>query len=147
MSRYRAAILGCGPRSHGHLSAYRLLESVEVVACCDQLDDRRTAFETQYGLRGYRDPVEMITKEKPDLVHLVTRPGTRVEQLRMVSELGVPACLVEKPIALGSQDWRALCALAQTTATKIGVGARVQRLRPGGARAGLGDVAQQRVGA
>ncbi len=124
MSKYRAAVVGCGPRSHGHLSAYRLLDTVEVVACCDRLDDRRMSFETKYGLRGYRDPVEMIEREKPDLVHLVTRPGTRVEQLQMVSELGVPACIVEKPISLEVRDWRALCALAESTETKVSVGAQ-----------------------
>jgi predicted dehydrogenase len=120
----RAVILGCGPRSDWHIRAYELVVNAEMVACCDAIDERREQFEAKYHLRGYRDPVAMIRQEQPDLIHLVTRPGTRVEQLSLVSELGVPACIVEKPVALGAQDWRALCQLARTTKIKIGVGAQ-----------------------
>jgi len=133
MARYRSAILGCGGRSDAHVRAYRLLPEAEMVACCDMLRDRRQRFEHEYGLRGYADPVEMIEEEKPDLVHLVTRPATRVEQLTMVSDLGVPACIVEKPIALEVRDWRALRDLASSTRTKIGVGAQF-RYHPAMAR-------------
>ena len=48
----------------------------------------------------------------------------------MVSELGVPACLVEKPIACGVKDWRLLCELEAQTDTKFGVG-KQYRWHPG----------------
>jgi predicted dehydrogenase len=124
MAKHRSVILGCGPRSHDHVRPYGQVEDAEMVACCDAVDDLRKAFCKRYGLRGYADAVEMIEAEKPDLIHLVTRPATRVEQLTMVSDLGVPACIVEKPIATEVRDWRALCDLAAKTATKIGVGAQ-----------------------
>ena len=124
MPKYRSVILGCGGRSGPHVRAYQLVPDAEMVACCDMLDEPRERFMAEWGLRGYADPVEMIEREKPDLVHLVTRPSTRVEQLTMVSELGVPACIVEKPIAIAAHDWKALCELEQRTKTKIGVGAQ-----------------------
>ena len=101
MAKYRAVILGCGGRSEWHARAYDLVDGAEVVACCDLLEEPRTRFAARFGLRGYANLEEMIEKEKPDLIHLVTRPSTRVEQLTLVSEMGVPACIVEKPIALG----------------------------------------------
>ena len=52
------------------------------------------------------------------------------ELMPMVSELGVPACLVEKPIACGVEDWRLLCELEAQTATKFGVG-KQYRWHPG----------------
>jgi predicted dehydrogenase len=124
MPRYRSVILGCGGRSAAHVRAYQLVDGAEMVACCDKLGEPRERFMAEFGLRGYADPVEMIEREKPDLIHLVTRPSTRVEQLTMVSDLGVPACITEKPIATEARDWRALCRLAETTRTKIGVGAQ-----------------------
>jgi predicted dehydrogenase len=124
MAKYRAVILGCGGRSEWHARAYQLVENADVVACCDLLEEPRTRFAEQFGLKGYADLEEMIEKEKPDLIHLVTRPSTRVEQLTLVSEMGVPACIVEKPVAMEVRDWRALCDLAETTRTKIGVGAQ-----------------------
>ena len=121
---YRSVILGCGGRSHAHARAYELVEDAELVACCDMVQEKLQQFSAKYGIRGYSDPEEMIEKEKPDLIHLVTRPSTRVPQLKLVSDLGVPACIVEKPIAVGVDDWMELRRLADTTKTKIGVGAQ-----------------------
>jgi predicted dehydrogenase len=126
MAPYRAAILGCGGRSDSHVRAYDFVDDAEVVACCDHKQAQREEFAARWGPRAYGDFAEMLEAEKPDIVNLVTRPGTRVEQLTQVSEAGVPACIVEKPIALGVRDWRALRDLAATTKTKIGVGAQVR---------------------
>ncbi|GIX05603.1 MAG: hypothetical protein KatS3mg115_0006 [Candidatus Poribacteria bacterium] len=41
--------------------------------------------------------------------------------MTLVSELGVPACTVEKPIATEVRDWRQLCALQEQTRTKFAV--------------------------
>ena len=68
----------------------------------------------------------MIRREQPDLIHLVTAPRTRVEQLALVHELGIPACIVEKPIAYQVADWKALVALEARTSTRIGVNAQVR---------------------
>ena len=63
----------------------------------------------------------MLEEEKPDLVHVVTQPGVRVKLLNLVSRAGVPACTVEKPIALDVEDWAALCELQAHTQTKFAV--------------------------
>lgn len=124
MAGYRAVILGCGGRAASHVRPYSTIDGAEVVACCDLDHERRERFCAQFGLNGYADAAQMIEAEEPDLIHLVTQPATRVEQLTMVGELGVPACIVEKPIATEVRDWRQLCALAESTGTKIAVGAQ-----------------------
>jgi predicted dehydrogenase len=63
----------------------------------------------------------MIRREKPDIVHLVTWPDTRVALMTLVSEMGVPLCTVEKPIATGVADWRKLEQLERESATKFAV--------------------------
>jgi predicted dehydrogenase len=122
--KYKAAILGCAGRSDFHVDAYKYVNDVEMVAACDLIDDLAEKFCTKYNLRCYKgltSAEEMIKKEKPDLLHIVTRPELRVPLLTLASELGVPAVIVEKPIATESKDWKKLCALAKTTKTKIGV--------------------------
>lgn len=106
MATYRAAILGCGGRSHFHVRAYDLLPDAEVVACCDHNGAQREEFAAHWGLHAYHELAGMIEAEEPDILHIVTRPATRVDQLTVVSEMGVPACIVEKPIAIGVRDWR-----------------------------------------
>ncbi|MCX7015441.1 MAG: Gfo/Idh/MocA family oxidoreductase [Candidatus Sumerlaeota bacterium] len=124
MAKYRSVMIGCGPRSNAHIQAYRLLKRCEMVAAADLLPDRRERFTKKYGIKTYADAAEMIKQEKPDLVHVVTSPRVRVDVLNLVNDMGVAGCIVEKPIACGVRDWKALCALEKKAKTKIGVGAQ-----------------------
>jgi len=121
MGSCRAVLIGCGHRSHAHIRCYEHLDGAEVVACCAPTPTRREQVAAEYGLRPYADPQRMIEEERPEIVHIVTPPQARVELMSLVSELGVPLCTVEKPIALGVQDWRALGALEAESSTRFGV--------------------------
>ena len=123
MPKYRTAIIGCGGRAHGHANAYQHVYQGELIACANRSDvARREKFADTFNITGYSDAEEMIRTEQPDLVHLVTMPDQWRELMPMVSELGVPACIVEKPIACNVADWRFLCELEAKTDTKFGVG-------------------------
>lgn len=121
MSKYRAVIVGCGGRSRPHINAYDEIDGAEVVACCAPTALRRDRLAEEFRIHAYSDARRMIEKEAPDMVHLVTWPDTRVELMTLVSDLHVPLCTVEKPIATGVADWRALCELAARTETKFAV--------------------------
>ena len=121
MSKYRVAIIGCGRRSVPHIQAYRQIEDAEIVACCAPSAQRRDSLANEFNLHPYQNAEEMINKEKPDMVHLITWPDTHVELMSLISDLNVPLCTVEKPIATGVADWLALCKLAQKTNTKFAV--------------------------
>ena len=109
MSKYRSAIIGCGGRAYGHANAYQQVSRGELVACANRSNAaRREKFTETFGIKGYADVEAMLRTEEPDLVHLVTMPDQWRELMPMVSELGVPACIVEKPIACGVEDWRLL---------------------------------------
>jgi len=122
MKPYRSVIVGCGPRAYWHARAYGLTNRGEVVACCDVDQERLNRFKDEFGIAGYSDAAVMIRQEKPDLVHLVTPPDTRVELMSLVSDCGVPACIVEKPVACEVKDWRQLCELEAVTGTRFAVG-------------------------
>ena len=116
---YRAAIVGCGPRSINHARAYAQIGRAELVACCSRRAEVRDPFAARFGLRAYADVAEMLEREKPDLVHLVTWPAGRASLMALVHQHNVPACIVEKPIAAQVADWRQLRALAAVTRTKF----------------------------
>ena len=118
---YRAAVIGCGQRGRDHVLAYKLIENAECVACCDPLPAKRESLAGDFGLKAYADPAEMIRAEKPDIVHVATWPNFRVEPLRLVAGMGVPLCMVEKPVATGVADWRELCELEASSPTKFAV--------------------------
>ncbi len=121
MTSYRVAIIGTGSRAVAHANAYSHIDNAVLTACASPTEARREKFAAKYGIRAYADASEMIRIEQPDLVHIVTPPSVRLEPMTIVSELGVPACTVEKPIALEVSDWKQLESLERTSRTKFGV--------------------------
>lgn len=131
MPKYRSAIIGCGGRAYGHANAYHQVSQAELVACANRSDTaRREKFANTFSIAGYADAERMLRTEQPDLVHLVAMPDQWRELIPMVSDLNVPACIVEKPIACGVEDWRFLSELEAQTNTKFGVGKQF-RWHPG----------------
>ena len=117
---YKSAFLGCGPRAKAHARAYEFVKKGRAAAACDLDQDRLGAFGSEFGIRSlYEDIHEMLEKEKPDLLQIVTAPTLRVPLMTIVSEHGVPVALVEKPIAVQGEDWRELAALGKKTKTRF----------------------------
>lgn len=118
----KCAFLGCGPRAAGHAQAYDLITRGTKVACCDLNEERLGAFAEKWNIPNtYTDLDKMLEREKPDVVHMVTRPNLRVGLMTHLSEAGVAGVIVEKPICVGADDWRALGHLAATSRTHFAV--------------------------
>ena len=121
MAHYKAALIGCGNRSRMHVDSYRHVETAEITACCDLIEERRAGYAREYGLTGYADAALMIERERPDIIHIVTQPADRAALMHLVADLGVPAAVVEKPVAAGVTDWRSLLELERHCTTKFTV--------------------------
>ncbi len=117
---YRCAFLGCGPRAGGHAKAYSLITRGEIVALCDMNEARLKTFGETYGVATrYTDLDEMLRKEKPDVVHMVTPPTIRVSLMSRLADAGVRGVIVEKPVAIGAEDYKALRALEARSETRF----------------------------
>lgn len=114
MEKLRVASVGCGPRGHAHMNAMRLSGAVEHVAVCDVHADRvRAAAEKFVVPRAYLDLSEMIQREQPDLVDIVTPPTIRVAVVEAAVLAGAKNILIEKPIALRPSESRRLVELGR----------------------------------
>jgi predicted dehydrogenase len=124
---YKTAFLGCGGRARAHADAYRFVKRGKIGAICDMNEELLNSFGDDFGISSrYTDLDEMLGKEKPDVLHIVTAPvlrGTneriRYSLMKQASDAGVPAAIVEKPIAVESEDWKQLAGLAEETQTKF----------------------------
>lgn len=117
---YKSAILGCGGRAKGHARAYQHVTKSTLAAVCDLDESRLKPFVEEFGIpRGYETADEMLEKEKPDLLHIVTQPNLRVPLLTLAHERSVPAVIVEKPLAVDAEDFTAIAELGKVTSTKI----------------------------
>ena len=124
---YKTAMLGCGGRARGHADAYRFVKGGKLAAICDMNEERLNTFGDDFGISSrYTDLDEMLEKEKPDVLHIVTSPVVpssneriRYPLMKQVSDHSVPAAIVEKPIAVESEDWKQIAGLAEETQTKF----------------------------
>ena len=104
----KSAFLGCGPRARKHAQAYPLVTKGQIAAICDLDEERLHAFGNDFGIeRRYTDIHQMLDEIKPDVLHIVTLPTIRVDLLTIANDHGVPVVIVEKPIAIQGEDYRA----------------------------------------
>jgi len=120
---YKCAIVGVsGNRAPDLAEAYRHIRRGRLVAISARTPDKLDAFGDRFGVAArYTDYREMFEKEKPDLVHVNTPPNVRLEVFQAAEAAGVPAVLVEKPLAVQGEDYRAIRAFAETCAVKIAI--------------------------
>ena len=124
---YKTAMLGCGGRARAHADAYRFVKGGQLAAICDMNTELLNSFGDDFNISSrYTDLDEMLEKEKPDVLHIVTAPVLRGSNeriryplMKQASDAGVPAAIVEKPIAVESEDWKQLAGLAEETQTKF----------------------------
>lgn len=105
MARYRSLLVGCGGRGHEHAAVYAQLPELDLAAVCDLVPERREQYQRQYGVReAYDDYEAALATVQPDILHLVTMPDRRVWELETAARAGVPAVIVEKPVAIKPSD-------------------------------------------
>lgn len=114
---YKCAIIGVsGGRARGHAEAFGHVDRGRLAAVSSRTKDKLDAFADEYGVGPrYTDYREMLEKERPDLVFVNTPPTVRLEILEAAKAAGTPALVVEKPVAVEGEDFRAIREYARST--------------------------------
>lgn len=102
MSDFKCAIIGVGQnRSRGLAAAYAHIDRGHLASVSARTEESRSPFARQFNVaNAYGDYREMFEKERPDLVHVNTPPDVRLEVMEAAEAAGVPALIVEKPLAV-----------------------------------------------
>ena len=95
----RVCLVGCGVAMRLHMLGIERIDQAEVVAVCDRdIDVAKAAAET-YGVQEvYAEVGEMLAKERPDVVHVMTPPRTHRDIGLRALAAGCHV-LMEKPMA------------------------------------------------
>jgi UDP-N-acetyl-2-amino-2-deoxyglucuronate dehydrogenase len=104
MQRIRIGIIGCGRISSKHFESIANIPEAEVVACCDIINERATLSAEKYDVPNiYTDYIEMLKKEKLDLVAICTPSGIH-PQIGIAAAKQKINVLSEKPMAVNIKD-------------------------------------------
>lgn len=93
----KGSIIGCGFFAQRHIEGWRRIPEVEMVAAADFDVDRAKGFAN----RAYTSAEEMLDRESPDFVDIVTRAETHRALVGLAIERKIPI-ICQKPFA---PDW------------------------------------------
>ena len=107
---YKSVIVGVsGGRAHHHADAYQYIKRSQLAAVSARQAEKLDEFADKYDVeRRYTDYREMFEREKPDLVQVSVPPDARLELFQAAEAAGVPAMIVEKPLAIQGEDYQAI---------------------------------------
>ncbi|MBO0860872.1 MAG: Gfo/Idh/MocA family oxidoreductase [Chloracidobacterium sp.] len=95
----KGVMIGAGRFARFQAEAWRRVEGAKIVAVADEAPGRAGEFSEQFGIaRAYQDAAEMLERERPDFVDIVTRPDSHFEIVRLAASHGA-AVICQKPMA------------------------------------------------
>lgn len=101
----RFALVGCGriAKRHAELLGKRQIAGAELAAVCDVVRSKADALAAPFGVSAYADMHEMVTREQPDVIAVLTESGRHAEHVIALAPHG-KHLVVEKPMALTLDD-------------------------------------------
>jgi predicted dehydrogenase len=111
MAKLRGAIIGCGMIAEYHLSAWRRLTEVEIVALCDPDEHRAQERRQQFapGARLYDSLEAVLSTENLDFIDILTPPWLHREHCLRAAEAKVHI-ICQKPLCAELGEARQLVA-------------------------------------
>ena len=99
MYKLKGVAIGAGYFSKFHYNAWSRIPEVNITALCSLDSEQARVVMHDYGIKTYyTDYKEMILKEKPDFVDIITPPDTHVEICKFAADHGVNI-ICQKPLA------------------------------------------------
>jgi len=99
MPPLRFALFGAGFWSRYQLAGWKELDGAECVAIYNRTRARGVALAEEFGVPAvYDDPLELLRRERPDFVDIVTAVESHAPLVRLVASEGIPV-ICQKPLA------------------------------------------------
>lgn len=105
------ALVGAGRIAvrHAELLGTKRIEGARLAAVCDVVPAKAARLAAQFGVPAYGDMHEMVRRENPDVVVVLTPSGLHAQHVIALAEHG-KHLVVEKPMALTLDDADAMIA-------------------------------------
>ncbi len=117
----KVAVVGAGKQAGFHVQAIAQVPDAELVAVVDVNRERAAELAERAGARVVADLDAALAPGpgRPDVVHVITPPPTHAAVAVRVLQAGIHA-LVEKPMALNTEEARQMLRAAETSGAKLG---------------------------
>lgn len=120
MSKFKVGIIGCGNIFPMHASSIQLSDAAELVAVCDNKEDRAKQAAEKYNCNFYTSYEEMFDKEEIDVVHICTPHYLHAPMTAYAASKGVHI-LTEKPMSISTEEARGMVEICESNGVTLGV--------------------------
>jgi predicted dehydrogenase len=126
----KIAILGCGKIADLHVQQILRIPETRIVAVCDNELLMAQQLQDRYPIdKCYDNPIDLLSGEKPDVVHITTPPASHLALAKLCMEAN-SHIYVEKPFTVDLNEAIQLVEDAEKMQRKVTVGHNVQFTRP-----------------
>ncbi|MEI6580379.1 MAG: Gfo/Idh/MocA family oxidoreductase [Eubacteriales bacterium] len=115
----KVSLVGCGGISKTHIKTITELEQAKLISVADIDFERAKKVETQTGAKAYASLDEMLSGEKPDVLHICTPHYLHVPMALKALDMGINV-LIEKPCAVSLEELETLRKAQKRTGLKVG---------------------------
>lgn len=106
MRELRFAVFGAGFWAHFQLGAWTELKGARCVAVYNRTLSRARELAGKYGVpAAYDDPEDLLSREKPDFIDVITHPSTHPTLVKMAARRRIPV-ICQKPMAESLEEAR-----------------------------------------
>ncbi len=121
MANLRVAVAGAGYFTQFQLDGWKRMPGIELAAICNRDQAKARALAERFDIpRVYGDVAEMIEREKPGLLDIVTPPVTHREYVELASRHGIPT-ICQKPFGRTHAEASDLVAIAKGAGIPLAV--------------------------
>ncbi|MEK7511126.1 MAG: Gfo/Idh/MocA family oxidoreductase [Patescibacteria group bacterium] len=114
-----AAVLGLGRMGQNHLESYRM-GGARVIAASDIRPETQEPFESAHPeARWYEDWRELLAKETPDLLSIVTNGPSHAEMVIAAAQASIPVIMCEKPMATSIEEAEAMLDACKKSGSRL----------------------------
>ncbi len=115
----KGAMIGAGYFAQVHAEGWTRIQDATIAAVADTDRERAAAFAARWGIPAvYADAGEMIERERPDFVDIVTRPDTHLELTSLAARRGVNV-ICQKPMATTPEDCKAMVCVCEEAGVRL----------------------------
>ncbi|MCF6285978.1 MAG: Gfo/Idh/MocA family oxidoreductase [Candidatus Hydrogenedentes bacterium] len=125
----KANIIGTGIMGSAVAQVIARDPRIEFTAVCDKIISRVEPLEQGFGIDGYKDYIEMLDEEKPDIVFIATPDWAHLDPVMACLERGIHV-FVEKPLTTNVAEAKIITEKVAETGLKLQVSYNHRWLAP-----------------
>ncbi len=115
----KVSLVGCGGISKTHIKVITNLDEAQLISVADINFDRAKKVESDTGAKAYASLDDLLSGEKPDVLHICTPHYLHVPMALKALEAGIHV-LIEKPCATSLKDLETLRQAQLKTGLHVG---------------------------